>query len=113
MTKPLGDRLHEVRKIKGMSFKSVADPAEISVAYLQKLESGDVQQPSPHVLHRLSQVLDIPYATLMDLAGYVVPESDGVLAGNTFDHALNSSDLTDEERKAVAAYIGLLRQQRD
>lgn len=112
MTNPFGDRLREVRKIKGLSFKAVAEPAEISIAYLQKLEGGDVQQPSPHVLHRLSQVLDIPYATLMDLAGYVVPESDGVLAGNTFDHALSSSDLTDDERKAVAAYIALLRQQR-
>lgn len=112
VTTPLGGRLREVRKIKGLSFKAVADPAEISIAYLQKLEAGDVQQPSPHVLHRLAHVLDVPYATLMQLAGYVLPETDGVLAGSTFDHALSSSDLTDEERKAVAAYIALLRQQR-
>jgi HTH-type transcriptional regulator, competence development regulator len=109
---PLGDRLREVRQIRGLSLKAVAEPAEISIAYLQKLEGGDVQQPSPHVLHRLSQVLDVPYATLMELAGYIVPEKDGALAANTFDHALSSSDLTDEERKAVAAYIALLRQQR-
>ncbi len=112
MTNPLGDRLREVRKIKGLSFRAVAEPAEISIAYLQKLEAGDVQQPSPNVLHRLAQVLEVPYAGLMGLAGYVVPEKDGVLAGSTFDHALSSSDLTDEERKAVAAYIALLRQQR-
>jgi transcriptional regulator with XRE-family HTH domain len=92
--------------------KAVAEPADISIAYLQKLEGGDVQQPSPKVLHRLGQVLDIPYATLMELAGYVVPEKSGLLAGNTFDHALSSSDLTDEERKAVAAFIAHLRDQR-
>lgn len=112
MTNPLGDQLREVRRIKGLSLKGVANPAAISIAYLQKLEGGDVQQPSPHVLHRLGQVLEIPYATLMELAGYVVPEKDGALAASTFDHALSSSDLTDDERKAVAAYIALLRQQR-
>jgi transcriptional regulator with XRE-family HTH domain len=112
MGNPLGDQLREVRKIRGLSLKAVAEPADISIAYLQKLEGGDVQQPSPHVLHRLGQVLEIPYATLMELAGYVVPQQEGVLAGNTFDHALSSSDLTEDERSAVAAYIALLRQQR-
>lgn len=112
MGNQLGDRLREVRQIRGLSLKAAAEPAKISIAYLQKLEGGDVQQPSPHVLHRLGEVLDIPYATLMELAGYVVPQKEGVLAGNTFDHALSSSDLTDDERKAVAAYIALLRQQR-
>lgn len=108
----LGDQLREVRQIRGLSLKAAAEPAAISIAYLQKLEGGDVKQPSPKVLHRLGQVLDIPYATLMELAGYVVPERDSVLAANTFDHALSSSDLTEDERKAVAAYIALLRQQR-
>ena len=113
MGSALGDRLREARTIRGLSLKAVAEPAEISVAYLQKLEGGEVKQPSPHILHRLSGVLDVPYAALMELVGYVIPQSDGVLAANTFDHALNSSDLNDEERKAVAAYIALLRQQRD
>jgi hypothetical protein len=54
----------------------------------------------------------MPYGTLMELAGYVVPEKEGVLAASTFDHALSSSDLTEEERSAVAAYVALLRQQR-
>lgn len=113
MGSALGDQLREARTIRGLSLKAVAEPAEISVAYLQKLEGGEVKQPSPHFLHRLSEVLDLPYAALMELAGYVIPHSDGVLAANTFDHALSSSDLDDEERKAVAAYIALLRQQRN
>lgn len=113
MGNPLGGRLHEVRQIRGLSLKAVAEPAEISIAYLQKLEGGDVKQPSPHVLHRLGQVLEVPYGTLMELAGYVVPDMEGVLAGSTFDHALSSSDLDEHERKAVAAYIALLRKQRD
>src|ERR1700730_18566239 len=101
MSNPLGDQLRAVRKVRGLSLKAVAGPAEISTAYLQKLEGGDVQQPSPHVLHRLAEVLEIPYGTLMQLAGYVIPAQDGALAGTAFDHALSSNDLTDDERKAV------------
>jgi len=112
MGNSLGDQLREVRQIRGLALKAVAEPAKISIAYLQKLEGGDVQQPNPNVLHRLAKVLEIPYSTLMELAGYVVPENGGVLAANTFDHALSSSDLTEEERRAVAAFIAHLRDQR-
>jgi HTH-type transcriptional regulator, competence development regulator len=110
---PLGDQLRSVRQIRGLSLKAVSEPAGISTAYLQKLEGGEVRQPSPHILHRLGEVLDVPYTTLMELAGYVVPKREATLAGNSFDHALNSADLTDNERKAVAAFIAHLREQRD
>lgn len=113
MGHPLGDQLRSIRRVRGLSLKAVAEPAEISTAYLQKLEGGDVRTPSPHVLHRVSEVLNIPYSTLMELAGYVVPETDGLLAGNSFDHALSSADLSNDERKAVAAFIAHLREQRD
>jgi transcriptional regulator with XRE-family HTH domain len=109
----LATELRSIRTLKGLSLKRAATDAEISTAYLQKLEGGEVQQPSPHVLHRLAAVLDVPYGTLMQLAGYVVPTGDPVLAGSAFDHALNTNDLTDDERKAVAAFIAHLRAQRD
>lgn len=109
----LGPELRSIRNLKGLSLKRAATDAEISTAYLQKLEGDEVQQPSPHVLHRLAGVLDVPYATLMRMAGYVMPSSEPVLANSAFDHALNTNDLTDEERKAVAAFITHLRAQRD
>jgi transcriptional regulator with XRE-family HTH domain len=112
VSKELGGQLKVVRQLRGLSLRAVADPAEISVAYLQKLEGGDVRQPSPNVLFRLGEALDVPYSTLMELAGYVVPISEGLLGGTSFDHALNSADLSDEERKAVAAFIAHLRDQR-
>src|ERR1700676_3473308 len=113
MSNPLGEHLRAIRRVRGLSLKAVAEPADISTAYLQKLEGGDVRQPSPHILHRLGEALDVPYGTLMELAGYIVPENEGVLAGTTFDHALSSADLSEEERKAVAAFIAHLREQRD
>lgn len=109
----LGGHLKTIRQLRGLSLKAVAAPAEISTAYLQKLEASDVRQPSPHVLHRLAQVLDVPYSTLMELAGYVVPDRGGaILATASFDQALNATDLSEDERRAVAAFIAHLREQR-
>lgn len=112
MGNSMGDELRSIRRIRDLSLKDVAERAKISTAYLQKLEGGDVRQPSPHILYRLGKALDVPYATLMELAGYIVPEKEGLRGGNTFDHALSSADLTDEERKAVTAFIAHLRGQR-
>src|ERR1700719_1508922 len=113
VSKELGMQLKAVRKLKGLSLKAVADQAEISVAYEQKLESGEVRQPSPNVLFRLGEALDVPYSTLMELAGYVVPEPQGVLASaGAFDRAIGTADLSEAERKAVAAFIRHLREQR-
>lgn len=112
MGSSLGDQLKAVRQVLGLSLKVAAERADISTAYLQKLEGGEVGQPSPHVLHRLAAVLDVPYAQLMELVGYIVPEAEGIAAGSPFDHALSSADLSADERKAVAAFIAHLRDQR-
>ena len=116
---PLGEHLKSVRTIHGLSLRAVAQPAEISVAYLQKLEGGDVRQPSPNVLLRLGKVLNIPYDSLMAMAGYATTDplgQDAVLGSRTgqesFASVIDSSDLTDDERRAVAAFIAHLRDQR-
>ena len=111
MASELGEQLRSVRSTLGLSLKAVAEPAEISTTYLQKLEGGEVRNPSPNILHRLAETLNVPYADLMRLAGYVVPDGDAGTA-SPFEHALASSDLSDDERRAVAAFIAHLRDQR-
>ena len=103
----LGAQLHEVRRLKEKSLKAVADPAGISAAYLQKLERDEVKRPSPHVLYALAEVLDVPYMTLMEAAGYVVPVADQkkVKPGSVLAHALSSENVTDEEAEALARYL--------
>jgi transcriptional regulator with XRE-family HTH domain len=117
-----GRQLREVRELRGLSLKGVADPADISAAYLQKLERGDVKDPSPHILHRLSGVLDVPYADLMRLANYVVPrdvrqeeasDSEGI---NLLAHALNSKEfegLSAKELEELARYLRWYRHDRE
>ena len=112
MGSALGDELRSIRTLMGYSLKAIADPAGISTAYLQKLETGDVKTPSPNVLHGLARVLKVSYATLMELAGYIMPNAEDQDAPRAFDYALASTDLTDEERRAVAAFVAHLRNSR-
>lgn len=106
----LGARLRQVRERKELSISVVAKKAGISTAYLQKLEVGDVQHPSPRVLHSLAGVLLIDYAELMRLAGYVVPnQANGRQRRNELTHALSSEKLTEEEAEILAEYLNWYR----
>ena len=67
----LGQRLREVRAGRRGSLEAVSRAAQISPAYLHKLEAGLVKSPSPHVIRRLAAALEVPYPALMELAGYI------------------------------------------
>lgn len=79
MDRPIGAPLGEaLRRGRGEhSLQEVSRRAKVSTAYLHKLEKVPGISPSPRVLERLSGVLEIPYWTLMDLAGYI---PDGLAA---------------------------------
>ncbi len=113
--KELGQRLREVRELKGLSLAAVAKPADMSPTALQKLERGEVESPSPHRLHRLAKVLDISYRDLMKLAGYIVPREDqpdpARERGNVLLQALSSEKLTDEEMADLAEFLAFKRAQ--
>lgn len=111
----LGGQLKAVRRVKRLSLVAVAQPAKISAAYVQKLEAGVVKNPSPRVLLRLAGVLDVSYSRLMELAGYVMPSRDetaGRSRGGLVDEVLRGEDLTEEEWRAVAAFVSYLKEQR-
>lgn len=104
----LGDALKVARELAEKSLKAVAEPAGISAAYLLKLERGEVTSPSPHVLHRLAEQLGLDYMDLMRSAGYVVPDRSAQPTG-TLAQALSAQNLTEEEARAVAAFLKHLR----
>jgi transcriptional regulator with XRE-family HTH domain len=112
----LGKELHNLREEKGFSLETAASPAKISATYLHKLERGVVASPSPRVLARLAVILEIPYLRLMELAGYLdetqlaqvqmrVPSQE--------PHPLANQQLTQEEWRAVGAFIKTLVEQRN
>jgi HTH-type transcriptional regulator, competence development regulator len=78
---------------------------------LQKLENDAVKRPSPHVLHQLSEALEIPYAELMRLSGYVVPGDLDAPSTESVAAAL-FADLTADERQELVEYLAWYRARR-
>jgi transcriptional regulator with XRE-family HTH domain len=108
VTRSIGTALRLARDVRALSAVDAARAAGISAAYLSKLENDSVKQPSPPVLHRLSEVLAVPYADLMRLCGYEVPVASDAGPAVTVETAL-FTDLTDEERDELLEYLAWYR----
>jgi transcriptional regulator with XRE-family HTH domain len=83
MMEELARQLREARAARRLSLDAAGAAAKISPAYLHKLEAGRVKAPSPHVLRRLAAALELRYATLMELAGYLDPGGTPMAAAPT------------------------------
>jgi len=106
-----GTLLRQARGLRGLSVVDAARAAAISPAYLSRLESDAVRKPSPHILLQLSEALGVPYAELMRLKGYRVPDQPDHDATGTVNAAL-FADLTDEERDELVEYLAWYRSRR-
>ena len=71
----LGQYLATIRTDRRMTLRQVeeATDKEVSNAYLSQIENHKIQQPSPNVLHALSEVYGIDYGHLMEMAGHITP----------------------------------------
>ncbi len=107
----LGRELFSARQVSGRSLREVAGESEISAAYLQKLERGQVKEPSPTILRRLASALGLDYRKLMELAGYDVRPSRA--QPQPLATRFAAADLTEAEERAVAAFIDHLVAQRE
>ncbi len=67
-----GQRLREIRKDRGLGIKVVGKKVGVNVAYLSRIESGQVQ-PSEDVIRKLARALRHDEAELMLLADRVPP----------------------------------------
>ena len=106
----LGTLLADLRAAKGLSLREVeeATAKAVSNAYLSQLENGRIKKPSPNVLHSLAGVYAVPYESLMERAGYLLPSANGHgrrkrLAAFAID------DLTAEEEEELLKYLAFLR----
>lgn len=103
----LGSFLREARNNAKLSQRDVERETGVSNAYLSQLESGKVQEPSPRILHKLSEVYDIVYADLLLAAGYPLPET-----GRKRRAALRTTrfgPITADEETALKDYLDFLR----
>lgn len=107
----LGRELASARQTARRSLRDVAGESGISAAYLQKLEQGRVEEPSPKILRRLASELRIDYRRLMHLADYEMPRSRR--SADPLATRFADARLTETEERAVAAFIGHLIEQRN
>jgi len=70
---PLGDYLRAARERTGWSIRDLAKRAGIHFSYLARLENGDTAHPSPELLQRLAELLEVDAAELLSYIG-VKPE---------------------------------------
>jgi transcriptional regulator with XRE-family HTH domain len=108
MPTTFGLTLRRAREVRGLSAVDVARAAEISPAYLSKLENDAVKKPSPQVLHSLSEALAVPYEDLMRLCGYRVPGETAAANSNSLAASL-FADLTPAETDELLEYLAWYR----
>jgi HTH-type transcriptional regulator, competence development regulator len=101
--------LADARKRLGLTLRAVETKTGISNAYLSQLENGRIKEPSPTVLHKLSELYRIPYNSLMAAAGYPIP---GSATNNNSSLAARIGPTSDEEDDALVQYLKFIRTQR-
>ncbi len=106
----LGSLLAAARKGKNLTLRAVERATGVSNAYLSQIENGEIQEPSPVVLSKLSKLYDIPYATALEYAGYPVPGADNTR--NSLGMAARLGPFSDEEETALLEYLNFLRAKR-
>lgn len=111
----LGQTLKHARNIAGLSLRDVerASKGRLSNGHLSMLESDEVRQPSPHHLYLLSAILRLEYATLLRLAGYVLPgEAASALEPEAAAIAGKAADFTTAELDELENYVEYIRSKR-
>ncbi len=97
----LGDFLAFLRVTKNLSQRQVALYADISNTELHRLEKGERQKPSPKILKKLSEILDVQYEVLLQYAGYLDLQDDTTPQNIN----LNYSNLSLEEKDYILTYL--------
>jgi len=103
----LGRYLKGARARKNLTLRAVENATDISNAYLSQLESGKIKNPSPNNLHKLSELYEVSYATVMQMAGYPVPRMKDDAEALNF--AARLGPVTEEEQDELLEYLEFLR----
>ena len=107
----LSQVLADLRKAKGLSLREVqeATGGAVSNAYLSQLERQKIKKPSPNVLRSLAAVYGVPYESLMEKAGYLLPDTDDLGGRRRRLAVFAIDDLTAEEEEELLKYLAFLR----
>ncbi|KHL95362.1 hypothetical protein QW71_12910 [Paenibacillus sp. IHB B 3415] len=87
--------LKKQRTFKSYTVRQLAELADISPSYITNLENGKRDLPSPEVLKKLSEPLDVSFQKLMVIAGHVKYEDwfTNKVTGEEYDELFVSDML--------------------
>src|ERR1700730_16461105 len=111
----LGQYLASIRADRPVTLRQVEEATnkEVSNAYLSQIENDKIQQPSPNVLHALSEIYSIDYSKLMEMAGHITPtKSRGQNERHRRIATFANQHLTPEEESALIDYLQFIRRKK-
>jgi transcriptional regulator with XRE-family HTH domain len=104
----VGKRLRDLRLGKGLGLRQAASRAGINHGYLSQLERDEITSPSPTVLQKIAAAYDEPFLMLMEWAGYVEGDPEG-LSPNQARALKIVGEPSEEELKAIRAVLQAIR----
>ena len=107
----MGPLLRAAREQRSLTLRAVERAIGVSNAYLSQLESGKIRQPSPVVLHKLAELYEVPYAVMLERAGYPSLSGSGA-AGNPIIVDSRLGPINQDEEQALREYLDFLRSRR-
>ncbi|MFC1656773.1 helix-turn-helix domain-containing protein [Patescibacteria group bacterium] len=72
-----GTILRKIRKVRGKNIYELAREAQVDAGYISRLENAHRNPPSPKIMQRFADALDIRVDFLMIAAGYLEYDSTG------------------------------------
>lgn len=96
----LGQYIKELRTTLKMSQNELGRLSGISVSEISRIESGQRQNPSPHILRAIAPHLEVSMEALMSAAGYT---TEVIQRGRYEDviHKDESGDIIDSYRRRI------------
>lgn len=71
----LGQYITAAREAKSWSLRELARRIGVHYSYITRIEQGHYSKPSPEILKRLANALEVPDEDLFALAGHELPEN--------------------------------------
>ncbi len=104
----VGRELERARKGLGWSLRRAEEESGVSNGYISQIERGEVE-PSPEVLRKLGKAYGIPFAVLMEAAGYIMrrqkPKETGKVPAFVFSAAEKMDERDWDAAQAFFQYL--------
>jgi transcriptional regulator with XRE-family HTH domain len=103
-----------MRRRRGLTLEKLAEDADVEILDLVEIEADTRHRPEPRTVYQLANFFDVPRDGLLQIAGLTVPRNRRVVEEAVRFAARSEpvSELTDEERGALEAFVAVLSEQK-